>query len=142
MELTTRVQSLAASGGWGPVVVDDPLLIVQADPRRLDRIVSSLVRNAQTHGGGRVRVAVLRRDGSGVIEVDDAGPGAPASDRECIFERFTRGEPQSGAGHPPGIGLGLAFVAELVTLQHGEVTVRDRPGGSARFVVQLPLATT
>ena len=139
MELASTVQSLAAAEGWGPVEASGAPLLVQADPRRLERIVTNLVRNAQTHGHGLVRLAVLRRDDTACIEVDDAGPGVPAGERQRIFERFTRGAPEA-AGQPPGIGLGLAFVAELAALQHGRVSVHDRPEGGARFVVELPLA--
>ncbi len=138
VELTGRVQALAAAEGWGPVQVRGAPLMVRADPRALDRIVSNLVRNAQTHGQGLVGVGVLRRDDTACIEVEDAGPGVPAGERQHIFERFARGAP-STAGSPPGIGLGLAFVAELAVLQHGSVKVQDRPAGGARFTVELPL---
>lgn len=137
LELAGRVQALAAAEGWGPVQVDGVPLMVRADPRALDRIVSNLVRNAQTHGQGLVGVGVLRRDHTACIEVEDAGPGVPADERQHIFERFARGTPT--AGGPPGIGLGLAFVAELAVLQHGSVEVHDRPAGGARFTVELPL---
>ncbi len=138
VELTGHLQTLAAAEGWGPVLVDNPPVLVHADPRRLERVISNLVRNAQTHGQGLVEVRVLTVDDTARIEVDDAGPGVPASEREHIFERFTRGAPPSG-GLPSGIGLGLAFVAELTASQHGRVSVQDRPGGGARFVIELPL---
>ncbi|MDP9498286.1 MAG: ATP-binding protein, partial [Actinomycetota bacterium] len=56
-----------------------------------------------------------------------------------IFERFTRGG-RSGGERPAGVGLGLAFAGELTALHGGQVWVEDRPGGGARFVVELPLA--
>jgi signal transduction histidine kinase len=37
------------------------------------------------------------------------------------------------------VGLGLALVAEHVALHRGRVCVEDRPGGGARFVVELPV---
>lgn len=139
VELGGLVRALAAAEGWGPVRVGDAPLVVSADPRRLERIVSNLVRNAQTHGQGLVGVSVLRCGDTARIEVDDAGPGVPVGDRRRVFERFARGTSDS-AGKPPGIGLGLAFVAELAAQQHGRVDVQDRPGGGARFTVELPLA--
>jgi len=137
VDLAVHVRQLAATEAWGPVEVRDEPVLVQADPRRLERIVANLVNNAQSHGHGLVRVRVLRHGAAGRIEVDDAGPGVPHEDREQVFERFTRGAPDA-AGAPPGVGLGLAFVAELTALHHGRVWVQDAPGGGARFVVELP----
>lgn len=138
VDLTRHVVELAQAEGWPAVDVEDAPVVVAADPRRLDRIVSNLVNNANTHGGGLVRIGVLSSERAGRIEVDDAGPGVPAADRESVFERFTRGTPASDATQPPGVGLGLAFVAELTALQHGRVWVQDAPGGGSRFVVELP----
>jgi two-component system, OmpR family, sensor histidine kinase MtrB len=70
-----------------------------------------------------------------IITVDDAGPGIAAEDRSRVFERFGRGE-TSGRGR--GVGLGLAIVARHVQWHHGTIQVTDRPGGGARFVVELP----
>ncbi len=141
VDLAAHVPSLAATDGWGPVEVCSAPLVLSADPRRLERVVTNLVRNAETHGSGLLRVGVLRRAEMARLEVDDAGPGVPVAERERIFERFTRGGP-SGGERPAGVGLGLAFAAELTALHGGQVWVEDRPGGGARFVVELPLAQT
>jgi signal transduction histidine kinase len=115
-------------------------LVIRADKRRLERVVTNLLTNAEVHGGGAVRVGVRRVDGTVHLEVDDAGAGVPADDRERVFERFARGAAagrRSGSGGD-GVGLGLALVSEHVRLHHGRVWVEDRPGGGARFVVELP----
>lgn len=140
VDLSRHVVQLAQAEGCWPVDVGDGPLVVPADPRRLDRIVSNLVNNANTHGGGLVRVGVLRHGDTARIEVDDAGPGVPVADRESVFERFTRGTVAATAPEQPGVGLGLAFVAELTVLQHGRVWVQDAPGGGSRFVVELPMS--
>ena len=111
---------------------------VLADRRRLERAVANLLDNAERHGGGLVRLGVLRRDGHARIEVDDAGPGVPAADREHVFERFARGSPADRAATDSGAGLGLALVAQHVHRHDGRVWVEDRPGGGARFVIELP----
>jgi signal transduction histidine kinase len=113
--------------------------VVVADRRRLDRVVANLLDNADDHAGGPVRVAVLTRDGCARVEVDDAGPGVSEAMREQVFERFTRatsGRRADGTGS----GLGLALVAQHVRRHGGRAWVEDRPGGGARFVVELPAA--
>ena len=113
---------------------------VHADRRRLVRVVANLLANAERHGGGVVKVTVTERDGMARIEVDDNGPGVPVDQRAQIFERFARGSRAGERGHETGSGLGLALVARHVQLHSGAVWVEDRPGGGARFVVELPAA--
>jgi signal transduction histidine kinase len=113
---------------------------VRADRRRLERVVDNLVENAEAHGRGLVRVAVCSRPRLVRIEVDDAGPGVPAADRERIFERFARVSARDRHLGDTGSGLGLSLVAQHVGLHYGRAWVEDRPGGGARFVVELPPA--
>jgi signal transduction histidine kinase len=111
---------------------------VLADRRRLERVVANLLDNAEHHGNGVIRVGVLRRDDQARIEVDDAGPGVPAEAREHIFERFARGSPADRDATDSGAGLGLALVTQHIRRHHGQTWVEPRPGGGARFVVELP----
>ena len=96
--------------------------------------------NAARHGGGVIKVTVTERQGMARLEVDDNGPGVPAELRTQIFERFARGRHAGERGDESGSGLGLALVARHVRLHSGAVWVEDRPGGGARFVVELPAA--
>lgn len=124
-----------------PVVeVEGSPLLVRGDRRRLDRIVANLLDNADRYAGGPVRVAVADRDGHARLEVDDAGPGVAPALRERVFERFARGDQAGHRGQDGGSGLGLALVAQHVRHHDGRVWIEDRPGGGARFVVELPLA--
>lgn len=118
----------------------NPSPVVIGDRRRLDRIVVNLLENAETYGGGVVRVAVQRREHHIRLEVDDAGPGVPPEMRERIFERFARGAWAGRRGDNRGSGLGLALVAQHVARHAGKVWAEERPGGGARFVVELPEA--
>jgi signal transduction histidine kinase len=115
---------------------------VSGDRRRVDRIVTDLCENACHHAGGPVRVGVTRCGDHARLVVDDAGPGVPVEVRERIFERFHRGEAAGDRGATTGTGLGLALVAQHVRRLRGRVWVEDRPGGGARFVVELPVDTT
>jgi signal transduction histidine kinase len=136
VEFVTRV---AEAHGYGTVPVetepDSEHQCVRADKRVLERVLHNLLENARVHGEGVVRVAVAGVDGTCSITVEDAGPGIAPADRDRIFERFARGR---DAGRRPGSGLGLALVSEHVRLLGGNVRVEDRPGGGARFRVELP----
>ena len=116
-------------------------VVVQADKRRIVRVIANLIDNAAKYGGGATGV-ILRRAQDGVqIAVEDRGPGVPEEDRSVIFDRFSRGAIAGRRGSTEGVGLGLALVAEHVNLHGGKVWVEGRTDGEegARFVVELPV---
>jgi two-component system sensor histidine kinase MtrB len=116
---------------------DDPV-VVETDPRRLDRILGNLLDNARVHApGAPVEVGLTTEDGGTRLWVADRGPGVPAEALERIFGRFTKVDP---ARTGDGSGLGLAIVAEHVALLGGTVRALPREGGGLRFEVRLPVA--
>ncbi|MEO6413787.1 MAG: ATP-binding protein [Pedococcus sp.] len=142
---TVRVGDLvrrAADAAAGRVVTSiDPAvsgLTMEVDKRRLERVVANLVGNAETHGGGCIGVRVEPGPHGLRIVVDDAGPGIAPGRRARVFERFARG----GSSERTGVGLGLAIVQRHVALHEGTVLVEERPGGGARFVVELPTSAS
>ena len=114
-------------------------LVVVADKRRLERVVSNLVGNAQLHGRGCTAVRVRRAGPSVRIEVEDAGPGIDMNDRGRVFDRFARGVRRTPQPRSQGLGLGLAIVQRHVAAHGGSVVVEEGAGGGARFVVELPV---
>jgi len=136
-ELARYVLARSSTGDRAvPVEAPRPVPVL-GDRRRLEQVVSNLVDNAEGHGRGLVRVAVCQADRVARLEVDDAGPGVPVEERERIFERFARVSDRDRRIEDTGSGLGLALVAQHVRLHSGRVWVTDRPGGGARFVVEL-----
>jgi signal transduction histidine kinase len=124
---------------------------VRADPRELSRAISNLLLNAIQHTppGSPVTVAASVVDGRASIAVIDAGGGIDEDDLTRVFDPGWRGEsartPQPSAQAPrhpsgsSGSGLGLAIVRGIAAAHHGEVTVRNVPGG-CRFDLVLPRA--
>jgi signal transduction histidine kinase len=123
----------------------DGELAVAADPDGLASAVGNLLANAIRYApdGSEVDVALRRRDGRVTVRVDDRGPGlAPGEDAE-VFAPFVRGQAGRAADAgdaPTGLGLGLAVARRAVERHGGTVTTAPRPGGGARFEIDLPLA--
>jgi two-component system sensor histidine kinase MtrB len=112
--------------------------LVAADPRRLDRVFSNLVKNAIEHTAeGSVQIWVGRRGADVVATVADDGEGIPAEDLPHIFERFYRADVHR-ARTLGGTGLGLAIALENVNLHRGSISVRSEVGEGSTFTVTLP----
>ena len=120
------------------LTVEAPQPIVgQWDRMRLEEILSNLLSNAVKYGeGGTILASVHRSGDTAVIAIRDEGMGIPARDQERIFERYERGQHDSGYS---GFGLGLFIVREIVTALAGTVQVESAPGQGATFTVVLPL---
>ncbi|MBI4917582.1 MAG: CHASE2 domain-containing protein [Acidobacteria bacterium] len=119
----------------------EPGLAVRGDSALLARVLDNLVGNAFKFSppDSPVRVRVERHGDSAVINVGDDGPGIPSAERERIFQRFVR---SAGGASVPGLGLGLALVAEVVTWHGGSVVVDSVEGVGSTFRVVLPFAGT
>ena len=109
-----------------------------ADPDRIVQVLLVLIDNAVDHSpaGTRVTVRVRATDRSVAIDVEDGGPGIPATELERIFQPFTRlpGAPRHGPG---GTGLGLAIARRIVEAHGGSIEASSPAGGGARFTVSL-----
>ncbi|HJO80511.1 MAG: ATP-binding protein [Acidimicrobiales bacterium] len=135
----------AATRGTVSVPLQLPLragdLMIRADKRRLARLISNLLDNADRYGGGATSIIVESDISALRIAVEDQGPGVPPEERTAIFERFSRGSAGGRRSGDSGTGLGLSLVIEDVKLHKGRVWVEDRPDGAsgARFVIELPM---
>jgi signal transduction histidine kinase len=108
---------------------------VRADRRLLIHALVNLLKNAVEAvvgaGGAPVLTLSVRVEGrTAWIGVADNGPGIPP---EALKRIFDDGYSTKG----PGRGRGLSIVRESVLVQHGEITVGNRPGGGAEFRIGL-----
>jgi len=143
VEVGELARRAAAAGGAPEVPVDvDPAVVgvrLWVDKRRIERVVTNLVHNAEQYAGGVTRIAVEPGSDGGVrFVVADRGPGVAPGERVRIFERFYRGQAAGQRGVTDGTGLGLSLVAEHVRLHGGRVWVEPGADGENRFVVELP----
>ena len=106
--------------------------IVRGDRDLLFEAVANLVDNAVKFPpeGGRVDLALLRRDGETVIRVRDTGPGIPEIEREAVTKRFYRSDKSR---RTEGLGLGLSLVAAIVKLHGFRFTIVAGPGCTAEI---------
>jgi signal transduction histidine kinase len=106
--------------------------IVHGDRDLLFEAVANLVDNAVkfTPEGGRVELALLRREGEIVIRVKDTGPGIPEVERQAVTKRFYRSDKSR---RTEGLGLGLSLVAAIVKLHGFRFTIAPSPGCTAEI---------
>jgi two-component system phosphate regulon sensor histidine kinase PhoR len=124
------------------VQVDVPTgLLAMADRNALRQIVLNLLDNAAKYGpaGQTIRVRGEAVGHRVRLTIEDEGPGVPASDRDRIWEPYVRLNRDAEAA-TGGSGIGLSVVRELVTMQHGTVTVDRAESGGARFIIDLQAA--
>jgi two-component system sensor histidine kinase MtrB len=134
------VAPLAARRGTDIIVraVGTGDLLVEADPRRLQRILRNLVVNAVDHGEGLPVQVTLAGDTDAVaVVVRDLGIGFRPSEAARVFARFWRADP-SRARTTGGTGLGLSIALEDARLHGGWLQAWGAPGQGAAFRLTLP----
>jgi two-component system sensor histidine kinase MtrB len=111
---------------------------VEADPRRVERVLRNLVVNAIEHGEGRpVDVRVAADDVAVSVGVRDHGVGLRPGESALVFNRFWRADP-ARARTTGGTGLGLAIALEDARLHGGWLEAWGQPGDGAHFRLTLP----
>jgi two-component system NtrC family sensor kinase len=110
-----------------------PAIVGRGGP--LCQVFLNIIRNAcQARPVGlELEITTEAREDTVRLIFADNGPGIPEEVKSRIFEPFftTRDVGE-------GMGMGLAVVHDLVTGFGGRVEVKDRPGGGAAFIIELP----
>ncbi len=114
-------------------------LRVRADEDGLRLIVGNLLDNAVKYSGaGAVQIAVTPRGDHARLTVRDHGPGIPEDEQSQVFEYYRRGSNVADGQH--GLGLGLAFVRELVERYGGDVELESVVDVGTAITITLPAA--
>lgn len=100
------------------------------------RLVYNLVENAikYNHPLGQVTVTAYQRNKHVYLSVEDTGSGIPKELRERVFEPFFRVD-KSRSRELGGVGLGLAFVREIVRAHDGSICIKSGKTGGTIFEV-------
>jgi signal transduction histidine kinase len=127
---------------------------IQLTSEDLTRILVNLVRNAAEAmpSGGRIHISLTEIGPEGqpslagaptrlLLAIEDNGPGIAPELLDKVFDPgiTTRARAQSGENWPMlHRGLGLAIARSVVESACGRIQVTNRPGGGARFLIELP----
>jgi two-component system phosphate regulon sensor histidine kinase PhoR len=113
-------------------------VIVRADGRRLEQMLTNLIDNGIKFSRDRGTVRISHKSGvRDQIMVQDNGDGIPGQHLERLFERFYRVD-RARSRDMGGTGLGLAIVKHLALLHGGEVGVSSEVGKGTTFTIDLP----
>lgn len=125
------------------VVPPTRLLAIDADPVRMEQVLSNLLTNASKYSptSSDVRLILTEENGRAKIVVADRGVGIDPAHLSRIFEPFHQVE--MGERTKAGLGIGLALVKSFVEMHEGTVAAESQgPGKGTRFIVSLPLSTS
>lgn len=124
------------------LTVSEPLKL-DADPVRVEQIVTNLLQNAvkYTPPEGSIALTAFRDGAMAVLSVRDTGVGIDPDALGRIFDVFVQLSTSGPRARSAGLGIGLALVRRLAELHGGSIQARSEgPGRGAEFVVRLPLA--
>ncbi|RYJ04768.1 MAG: ATP-binding protein, partial [Actinomycetales bacterium] len=138
--------------GPDPVARQDPVLarhgirarvrganrpaLVEADIRRVDRIVRNLLSNAAKYSqAAEIEIEIGQDERRVSLVVRDFGVGLRGDENLRVFDRFWRADPARTQG---GTGLGLPISREDAALHGGSLQAWSRAGAGTEFVLTLP----
>ena len=120
------------------VDLDGRPFLVQADGRRVERIVRNLVVNAIHYSqSAQIAVQVAGDEQAVALTVRDWGIGLYPGEATLVFNRFWRADP-ARARSAGGTGLGLAIALEDAQLHGGWLQAWGEPDKGAQFRLTLP----
>lgn len=125
--------------------LDDNLISVQADERRLKQMLVNLLSNAVkfTPEGGNIGLDVSGDPEQELIcfSVWDTGIGISEEDMSQLFQPFVQLD-SSLSRQYAGTGLGLSLVSRMAEMHDGGISVESRVGAGSRFSISLPWRQT
>lgn len=116
----------------------DERITIQADSRRIERILRNLLANAIDHSEGKpVVIDIATTEKAVGVAVTDHGVGLKPGQEELVFNRFWRAD-SSRKRHSGGTGLGLAIAREDAVLHGGTLDAFGVFGFGSRFRLIIP----
>ncbi|HEY8597616.1 MAG TPA: ATP-binding protein [Thermomicrobiales bacterium] len=116
----------------------DDQLWLDADPGRLEQVLTNLIANALKYSpeGGEVRCTIRREGDRALLAVRDHGLGIAPEVQGQLFKPFARVDQERAIR---GLGLGLYITRELVERHGGAIDLDSAPGEGTVVTIRLPL---
>lgn len=114
---------------------------VEGYPELLRRALDNVLRNSLRfiEPSGCVEISYfLDGAATGVIQIQDDGPGIPPGQEDLIFEPFVT--LSGNGGQRRGSGLGLAISRQAVFANGGRIYAQCQPGKGLTVTIELPIA--
>jgi two-component system, OmpR family, sensor kinase len=124
--------------GVDRVIFEGPKeLYVDVEPGQIRSAIANVVRNALMYSpsGSPVGVRIEPSSRAAQVVVQDRGPGIPLTERDHVFDPFSRGD--VGRSSQRGSGLGLFIARRVLEAHGGTISLRSSRSG-ARFVLEIP----
>ena len=112
-------------------------LAMIGDPELLKVVWNNLLANAIkfTPDRGQIRLTVTQHSKHVTVSISDSGAGMDKQTQTHMFQKFFQGDSSHKA---MGNGLGLAMVAQILKLVHGQIEVASVVDHGSTFTVRLP----
>jgi two-component system sensor histidine kinase KdpD len=118
----------------------EPLPLIDADPRRIRQVLDNLLSNAVKYSPEGTEIAVVCEvmEKELMVRVRDQGVGISPEELDKVFDRFyqaSSGASQRGGG----VGLGLAICKGIIEAHGGRIWAESTLGKGSTFIFTLPL---
>ena len=97
-----------------------------------DNLISNAVKFSPQ--GGVVKLRLTKNARKLIFTIEDQGPGLSENAQKHIFDKFYQ---EDSSHKQEGSGLGLALAKRILTIEKGQITAENIPGGGCRFAVTL-----
>ncbi len=106
---------------------------IECDPRQIGRALTNVLKNAieaiesretDASPAGHIVIRLREADGHWRVEIEDDGPGLPATPKERLTEPYV-------TNREGGTGLGLAIVRRIMEDHGGRLVLENGAGGGA-----------
>lgn len=119
--------------------------VIQGDPDALDRMLTNLLTNALNYARSRMTIALVFREKTVEIMIEDDGDGIDAAHFEAVFKPFVRLDAARGQNTSvssetdTGTGLGLSIARDIARFHGGDIRlVQGKNLGGLTAVIRLP----
>ena len=121
------------------IVSEGEQFAIKADRLHITSVIFNLLDNALKYSKANpaIEVGLRETETSIVLSVTDNGVGISPEYKKKIFEKFFR-VPEGDTHNVKGYGLGLSYVAHVVTEHRGTIELESQPGIGSKFIITLP----